>query len=163
MGRLCLARLGEKHKDWLAANFRVEVGGLPCKRVSKVESFTLKQRVLRTNSGTRRVSASVPTKVEIPNLKLTISKRDIKPWQQWHKDFVINGKCARGKEMSGAITFLDPSMKKALSRLDLSKVCVRSIRPQHSGSKRPPSRMVVEISCEEMKLNRSAIAGTRRR
>ncbi len=78
-GNVVSGRVGEKHKDWLAANFRVEVGGLPCKRVTKVESFSLKQRVLRTKSSTRRASASVPTKVEIPNLKLTISKLDIKP------------------------------------------------------------------------------------
>ena len=92
-GLVVSGEVGDKHKDWLAANFRVEIGGLPAKRVTKVESFTIKQKVLRTRSGPRRTATQHPSKLEIPNLKLTISAADIGPWQKWHKSFVIDGKC----------------------------------------------------------------------
>ncbi len=155
--------VGDKHKDWLAANFRVEVGGLPAKRVTKVESFSIKQKVLRTRSGPRRTAARHPAKLEIPNLKLTISAADIGPWQKWHRSFVIDGKCAPRSELTGSITFLDPSMTKELGRLDIGGVCVRSIRPMRKTKKKAPAQFIAELSVGKMRLKASASSRGRRR
>ena len=75
----------------------------------------------------------------------------------------IDGKCARSSEMSEAITFLDPSMKTPLGRLQLSRVCIRSIHPQHSGNKREVARFTAEVMVEEMKLSSPASPHARRR
>ena len=37
------ANMGIKTKRWLSSNFRFELGDLPCERVAKIDSFTLKQ------------------------------------------------------------------------------------------------------------------------
>src|SRR4029079_13551903 len=41
-GKDISAQLGAKQKQWLCSNFMVEIGGLPCKRIASVDSFTWK-------------------------------------------------------------------------------------------------------------------------
>ena len=63
-----------KAKNWLTSNF--EPGGLPAGRVTKIESFTIKQKVAEAKS-------KEPGKLEIPNLKLTIAAADADAWKAW--------------------------------------------------------------------------------
>ena len=63
----------DRRKQWLCSNFRIEVGDFPCDLVSKIDSFTWKQAVTKDEVGQFREPALHPTKVEIPNIKLTIS------------------------------------------------------------------------------------------
>jgi phage tail-like protein len=99
-----------KQKKWLNSNFRLRLGDLPCTRVSKIDSFTIKQGITQDDVGEQRVSCKEPTKLEFPNLKITFSASDIKPWATWFDEFVIKGINGQEKELSGAIEFLDPSL-----------------------------------------------------
>ncbi|MEE9133459.1 MAG: phage tail protein, partial [Gemmatimonadota bacterium] len=93
-GSVVQAKVAPPTKKWLCSNFRLELGDLPCSRVAKIDSFTLKLGVIKDEVGQFREATKHPAKVEVPNLKVTISQADIKPWQEWHKSFVIDGKCA---------------------------------------------------------------------
>lgn len=140
-------------KKWLCSNFEVKIGGLPCDRVAKVDSFTWKQAIIKDQVGKFRECTKHPAKVEVPNLKLTISMADIEPWRQWHEDFVINGKCADGDELNGSITFLGPDASEELAEISLAHVGIISLnQAKQEANKEEVARFEVELYVEEMKF-----------
>ncbi len=141
-------------KKWLTSNFKFELGDLPCSRVAKIESFTWKQNLCKDEVGSFREPEKTPAKVEVPNLKLTISMSDIEDWQQWHKSFVIDGNCAEEDELSGAITFLGPNMEKTLATIELMNVGIISLeQAQSEANKEEVARFEVELYVENMRFD----------
>ncbi|NIS08160.1 MAG: hypothetical protein GWO07_05230, partial [Candidatus Dadabacteria bacterium] len=63
-------------KKWLPSYFRIELGDLPSNRVAKIDSFTIKQVVIKDQVSKAKQSAVVPSSVEVPNLKITFSASD---------------------------------------------------------------------------------------
>ncbi len=140
-------------KKWLTSNFRLELGDLPCSRVAKIESFTWKQSLCKDEVGMFREPQKTPAKVEVPNLKLTISMADIEDWQQWHRTFVIGGQCAEEDELTGAITFLGPNMEDELAIIELHNVGIISLeQAQSEANKEEVARFEVELYVEQMKF-----------
>jgi len=111
-------KLNTDPKLWLASNFRVEIGGLPCEHVQKVDEFTIKQKVKGT--------------AELSDLSLTISMRD---WEAWNKRYnAIKGIEKTSNEILGSITFLGPDMKTKLSAINISGVRLVSLRKKKGGA-----------------------------
>lgn len=102
------------NKKWQNSSFKFELGSLPCDRVTKIDSFTVKQGV----------NSSRPAQLEIPNLKIYISTADVPAWQDWYRDFVIQGNC---DPQEGRITLLGSDGRKKLAVFSLSNVCPVSI------------------------------------
>lgn len=143
-----------KQKKWLMSNFRFRLGDMPCSRVSKIDSFTIKQGVVADSVGEFRVDTYEASKLEIPNLKVTFSASDQKPWQDWFQDFVIRGNNGQEKELTGAIEFLDPSGKDVLGSVDLFQVGIFSFQHEKAEvGKDAIKRCVVELYVEKMRLN----------
>jgi T4-like virus tail tube protein gp19 len=141
-------------KKWLCCNWRFELGQLPCARVAKVDSFTWKQSVIKDEVGQFREPTKHPAKVEVPNLKLTISMADIEPWRQWHQTFVIDGKCADTDELTGTLTFLGPDLDERLAHIDFDHVGIISLQEsKREANKEEVARFEVELYCEEMKFH----------
>jgi hypothetical protein len=113
-------------KAWLASNFRVEIGGLPCNRVSKVDALTWKVQTTDVPGGQGQFSRE-PGEATLSNLKLTISTLDAKPWLDWFDDFVIKGNNQQANELTGAIVNLAPNKAAEIARLDLAGVGIRAI------------------------------------
>lgn len=142
--------LAPKANAALCSNFRVEIGDLPTARVSKIDSFTIKQ-VVREAETTTRVRSTSPTTLEVPNLKLTVSMADLDPWQHWFEDFVINGKCSDADELSGSITLLAPDLTTELCRVDLAGVGVVSLQMNAAEANlEQVARFTVELYVESM-------------
>jgi hypothetical protein len=140
-------------KKWRSSNFRFELGDLPCKRVAKVDSFTWKMSVIKDEVGAFRIPTKHPARVEIPNLKLTVSMADVKPWEDWHRSFVIEGSCGEGAELTGCITILAPNLRRELARIHLRNVGILSLDSWDQGANREePARFTVELYVEEMKF-----------
>jgi len=115
-------KLGTEPKLWQASNFRVEIGGLPCKFVSVIESLSIKYTM---GNGT------TPSKIEIPNLKFTISMADWKDWENRYNS--QKGVKRTSNEISGNITWLGPDMKTKLSAINISGVRLVSLRKKKGG------------------------------
>ena len=126
-GNVVKAKAATGAKKWLSSNFKLELGSLPCARVSKIDSFTWKQGIITDEVGAFRKAALHLAKVEVPNLKLTISMADISAWQDWHKSFVIDGKNNEGAELTGAITLMAPDMVGELAKISLKHVGIISL------------------------------------
>jgi hypothetical protein len=145
--------IGTATKKWLCSNWRFELGSLPCQRVAKVDSFTWKQSIIKDEVGAFREPTKHPAKVEVPNLKLTISSADIEEWRQWHQSFVIDGKCADSDELTGSITFLGPDLKEELAEIHFDHVGIISLQAAKAeANNESVSRFEVELYVEEMKF-----------
>jgi hypothetical protein len=139
-----------KQKTWLTSNFRLRLGDLPCGRVSKIDSFTIKQHIRQDAVGSQRISTKEPTGFEIPNLKVTFSASDVKPWATFFDDFVKG----QGAELSGAIEFLDPSLKEVLGSVDLFQVGIRSLaEDKGEANKDSIKRATAELYVKRLMLN----------
>jgi hypothetical protein len=144
-------KIGTATKKWLCSNWRFELGSLPCQRVAKVDSFTWKQSVIKDEVGKFREPTKHPAKVEVPNLKVTISMADIEAWQTWHRNFVIDGLCSEGDELEGSITFLGPDLKEPLAHIDLFNVGLISLQQaKQEANKEEVARFEAELYVEKM-------------
>jgi hypothetical protein len=143
---------GPATKKWMASNFRIELGDLPCDHVVKIDSFTVKQKIKKDKSGVARRSKKYPSIIEVPNLKLSISMADIQPWEQWYHSFIVGGK--REDVLNGAITFLGPDLKDELARFDLQNVGIISMKlAKQEANKEEVARFEVELYVEQMKFS----------
>jgi hypothetical protein len=144
-----------KQKAWLPSNFRLKVGDLPCSRVSKIDSFTIKMGVKEGDVGSTREPQKEPTKIEIPNLKITLDAVDAPAWEEWFDDFCIKGNNGEGAELGGSLTFLAPDLKTELMTLELSHVGIAGLShlPEPGAdAKDSQGSLVVRIYVERIQL-----------
>jgi hypothetical protein len=81
-----------KQKQWLVANFQLQIGELDCSRVSKIEALA--------------ISSTAP--VDFPVLRLTVAASSQVQWAQWLEEFVVQGLNDDAHEKSGVLTYLAP-------------------------------------------------------
>ncbi len=138
-----------KQKKFLPSNFRLTIDGLDCKKVSKVEAFTIKQGIIRDVKG-----LLVPGKIEYPNLKVTLSQTGSETWYDWFDDFVIKGNNGDDKEKKGSLEFLAPDLKSTLLTLNFSNLGIYCLLPDTAEANSDNiSRLTAEIYCEMMTMD----------
>jgi hypothetical protein len=144
-----------RQKNWLGANFRLRLGDLPCQRVSKIDAFTIRQRIVESNVGQL---LSGPTKepinIEYPNIKVTFAAADVGPWQEFFSKFVIRGQNDQDNEIHGTLEFLDPALQDILGSVTFSQVGIFSLKPtgiDANGEASP--QYVAELYVEKMTLD----------
>jgi phage tail-like protein len=108
-----------KQKQWTPANFRLELDGLDCSRVSKIDAFAVKQKIIEVQTGEDRIPHTEPGKLEFPNLTVTFAASSGQSWTSWFEDFVIKGNAGPDKEKTGKIVFLAPNMTDVLAEVHL--------------------------------------------
>ncbi|WP_428268820.1 phage tail protein [Haliangium sp.] len=143
-------------KKWLTSNFKFEVSGLEdaCKRISKVDSLAWEQKVVKDEVGQFREPTKHAAAVTVPNIKLTISQADIGPWAEWHKTFVIDGKCDDGAEKKATLTMLGPDLVEELCVIDFDHVGIISLEQESfEANSENVSRFTVELYAEEMTIS----------
>jgi T4-like virus tail tube protein gp19. len=137
-------------KAFLPSNFRLELDGLDCSKVSKIDSFTVKQTVATDDIGDARDMQKEPGKLEVPNLRVAVAEVAAATWSAWFEDFVIKGNNDDAHEKSGAIVFLAPNRKDELGRVILHNVGIFALR--HEAATEKISHVVAELYCEQMEL-----------
>ena len=108
----------KKAKMWTARNFKLEIAGLDCSHVNKVEALTCKQKVIEHAVGEQRDYQKEAANLEFPNLVVTLSKHTAEAWDKWHEDFVIKGNNEQQHEKTGALHFLSENLQTTLFSLD---------------------------------------------
>lgn len=142
-----------KGKPVLTSNFAVTIGKLPAARVKKVEALTIKQTVTTDSVGEFRDYAKEPGKLEIPNLKVTLSATDVDPWAEWHQSFVVAGKSGDTEELTGTIKFLDPTLKETLFTISFSGLGIFKLSPAPRPSNEDVSAVTAEMYVESMNMS----------
>jgi hypothetical protein len=140
-------------KKWSLANFRFEMAGLDGSRVSGIDSFTVRQTVADNPVGEQRSHEKTQGTIEFPDLKITFLASAAQTWVDWHEDFVVKGNNGPDKEKSGAIVFLEASLKAELGRVNLHNCGIYRLAPvkTEAGSEQL-ARMVANLYCERMEL-----------
>jgi len=148
-----------KHKQMMAGNFRLELDNLETQYITRIDPFTVGQKVIEEQVGLERMPAKQSNSLEFPNLKITMPARPIPNWSKWHQDFVINGKNGDDQEKKGAIVFLDPSLTKELGRINLFNCGIFRLGPgrQAATSGKEVGTVTADLYCERMEL---AITGS---
>lgn len=137
-------------KKWTPANFRLKIDGLekPCSRVSKIDGFTIKQKLIQDAAG------GVTTAFEVPNLVITFPELDSKDFYDWHEDFVIKGNNGDDKEKGGTLEYLTPDLQTVLFTLTFHNLGIFKLTPEKTEAGSETIRRVkAEMYCEDMKFN----------
>jgi hypothetical protein len=152
-GSQVAGKIAPATKKWLCSNFRFELGALPCSKVAKIDSFTWKLALAKDEVGAFRIPTLHACKVEVPNLKVSISMADSKPWEDWHRSFLIDGNCGEDAELGGSITYMAPDLKEELGKIDLIQCGIISMQTVDTeANKEEVARFQVELYVEQMKF-----------
>jgi len=148
------AELGKsEQKLWLPQNFRLEIDGIDCTKVNKIDAFTVKQISATGKPGDGRDYLKEPGKLEFPNLKIQFPEITSATWQAWHEDFVVKGNNDESKEKKGRIVFLSPNRAQELLEIKLHNVGIVKLDSGKSEANADQvRRMVAELYCERMEF-----------
>jgi hypothetical protein len=134
--------------NWHKKDFRLEIAGLDCTKVSRIDPFTVKR--IATEPG-----------IDFPSLKITLPEASAQTWNEWHQDFVINGNNSDAYERSGALVFLASNGVAELGRINLFNLGIFKIGPNGDVSARQhPANihlLTAELYCERMDFQRGEV------
>jgi phage tail-like protein len=151
-GRKLQATYAPTQKAWLPSNFSLQMAGLDCSRVNKIDSLTIKQQVKRLEVGPKRLYDLEPTSLEFPNIVVTLPLSHAQSWLDWHEDFVIKGNNSADKEKQATINLVSPKREPLLSIVaDGVGIYQIAIDKGDSGGDQV-RRVKVEMYCETMSL-----------
>ena len=108
-----------KAKEWLRSNFRVEIGGLPCDRVMRVDAFTW--------------TCAPDGAITVPDVRLVISRADLAAWEAAARRWFIDRDNRDRDEMTGRITVLAADGKDELAAIELGNVGLRKFSHDEVG------------------------------
>ena len=98
----------QNQKLWTACNFRLSFDNMPAvntRRVSKIDSFTVKQTIMEYASGGFRGMAKVPSQIDFPPISFYLPEADSAPFEDIFLKRGINGQLPG--RMSGQIQTYD--------------------------------------------------------
>lgn len=142
-----------EQKVFVPCNFKLEIDGLDCSRVSKVDAFTVRQAAVADNTGDARDYQMQPGKLDFPNLKLLVAESGAQGFIDWHKSFVIEGHNDDTREKSGLLTLLAPNRKDILLQVRFFNLGIIQANPAKAEANAGAIRQVeVELYVERMEL-----------
>jgi T4-like virus tail tube protein gp19 len=146
----------KSQKRWLRSNFRFEMDGLDGSRVAHIDSIPIGQPQIH-DIGEQRDYEKLPSTLNIPNVKLTLSEASAGTWAAWLDDFLVKGNNSNDKERNGSIVYLDQTLKGELGRLNLFNCGIIRLAPQktQAGSE-SIRRLQAELYCERMEFESKA-------
>jgi hypothetical protein len=145
--------VSKQQKLWLTSNFKLEIDGLDCTRVNKIDAFTVKQALVTSEIGDDRDYEREPGKVEFPNLSITFAEVSAHSWVDWHKSFLIQGNNGQEQEKNGRLLFVSANLQEQLLEikffnLGIFKLDAEAGEPNADA----PARMTAELYCERMEF-----------
>jgi phage tail-like protein len=150
----------DKQKLWTACNFRFQLDDYvdACSRVTKVDSFTVKQNVAEYHAGGRKGAIKTPTAVEFPNIVFYVPEADAQPFFDHMAKRVGfgghgNGQVRPGAAMNGSLETFD-NAGKTLFTLAYKGADIISVTPEKSDAGSEEIKQVkVELYTESMEFS----------
>lgn len=141
---------------WLPSNFRLEIDGLDCTKVNKIDAFTVKQSIVESPVGEVRDYLKEPAALEFPNLRVQFSEASAASWRAWFESFVIGGNSDDSQEKSGTLTFLSPNRQTELAKVQFFNVGIFKLSddppPDGDDSAAKIRRWTADLYVERMQL-----------
>jgi phage tail-like protein len=139
---------------FMPRNFRLQIDGLDCTKVSRIDSFTVKQAVAIDDVGEARSYMKEPGRIDFPNLRITLAEVSAQSWRDWMEKFVIDGNSGPESEKNGVLTFLAANMQTELAKVEFSHLGIFKLSEDAlSAGGEGIHRVTAELYCEEMKFH----------
>jgi len=142
----------DTQKLWTACNFSffLEGFGDACRRVTKVDSFTVKQNIIEYHMGGQRAAVKTPSGIDFPNIAFYVPEADADLFVKHMQKRVVAGEVP-GK-LHGQIQTFD-NERRALFTLEYTGADILSVTPDRSDSSSEEIKQVkVELYTEGMKF-----------
>jgi phage tail-like protein len=139
-----------QQKLWTACNFRFTLSGFEdaCRRVSKIDSFTVKQTVIEHHVGGVRTPFKLPSRIEFPNISFYVPEADA---AKFYAQATANGRNGNWGQLNGQIEFLDNSLQKTLASVAFLHADIVSVTPDRADASTEEIKQVkVELYAELM-------------
>jgi phage tail-like protein len=147
----------ENQKLWASCNFSFSLDGLDaaCKRVSKIDSFTIKQNILEYHTGTRRGPVKMPSQVDFPQITFYVPEADADPFMERFTQRGVQGQ-VRGASANKAgelIVFDADEAKNQLFSLQFYGADIANVQPDKSDSATEEIKQVkIDLYTERMEF-----------
>jgi phage tail-like protein len=147
----------ENQKLWSSCNFRFSLDGFeePCKRVTKIDSFTIKQNILEYHTGTQRAPIKTPSQVDFPQLTFYVPEVDAGPFMKRFAERGVKGQL-RGESQNKAgelIVFDADEAKNELFSLQFYGADIANVQPDKSDASSEEIKMLkVDLYTERMEF-----------
>ncbi len=133
----------------LSSNCRLTIPGVDTSKVSKIDTFAIKQTV--TDSASSDAQGQPITQksgglLDLANFRAEFAEVSVKSWMDWFADLVINGNHAN--EKTAKIEWLDPTLKSALATVDLGNCGVIRLQPASAPDNSAMGKWSAEVYCE---------------
>jgi hypothetical protein len=146
-------------KLWTACNFRFTLSGFEqaCRRVSKVDSFTVKQNVIEYHMGGQLAPIKTPSAIDFPNISFYVPEADAQPFFDHFSNknqlAVKNNKAGKASKLNGSIVTFD-NQNTDLFTLSFTGADIASVTPDRSDSSSEEIKQVkVELYTENMSFS----------
>lgn len=153
--KLTPAASTEYQKLWTACNFRFSLDGFeqPCRRVSKIDSFTIKQNVLEYHAGGSQAPIKAPSQIDFPNLSFYVPESDAEPFFKHANARAMIPVRDRSASKNGVIEAYDTE-RGTLFTLEFYGADICNVAPDKGDSQSEEIKQVkIDLSVEKMKFN----------
>jgi hypothetical protein len=150
-----------KQKLWLCNAFRLTIDGLSeMEYTNRIESFTIKQNVVKHYSGVQRFPTIEPTRLEFPSLQGSIALEYADGLIEWHKQSVYLGQADTKAQKTGSLEFLHPDRKQAIFRINLYEIGLTTLSfPTQTANANEIKRVKFELFVGRMDLDTGGQGG----
>ena len=152
-------------KLWTACNFRFTLSGFEdaCKRVSKIESFTVKQNIIEHHMGGQLAPIKTPSQIDFPNIVFHVPEADAHPFFDHFSNntqlAIKNNKAGNASKLNGSIVAFDNDGSD-LFTLSFTGSDILSVNPDRADASSEDIKLVkVEIHTESMSFAYAAPQG----
>jgi phage tail-like protein len=150
-GRELLSQGGfNSQKLWTSCNFRFKLDGFeqPCARVSKIDSFTVKQNILEYHAGNQRAPIKCGSQIDFPQISFYVPESDAGPFLQHVKTRAVGGEVPG--RLTGMIQTFD-NERRDLFTLSFAGADIVNVQPDKNDATSEEIKQVkIDIYTESM-------------
>jgi hypothetical protein len=144
---------GMNQKLWLPSNFRLDIQGIDCKYVNKIESFSVTQKTKPLYTGSTRFPQVEPTGIDFSNINIYMGVDHASDFLAWYDKFIMHGDKDTKQERDGFLEFLGPDTKTVLFTVNLNRLGIHKLSIEKSeANAESVKRCKVELYLESMDL-----------
>jgi len=142
---------------WSSHSFILDINGLNCLGVTRIEPFTVKQEMnLKKVVDEKGVEVVLPIagRASFPNLKITLTEHSAQSWRDFAKDFLIKGNSGQNAEKDGFLRFTkEPPSSAPIAMIHLYNIGICKVGPAPlDANGEGLGKVVAELYCERMEL-----------
>ncbi|HWX56073.1 MAG TPA: phage tail protein [Verrucomicrobiae bacterium] len=145
------------HKKWLPSNFRLNIDGLDCTRVNRIEAITVKQKVVDNPVGELRSPQRPSGQMAVSSLVVTLPESHAAAFIKWHEAVAIKGNNGPNQRKNGQLDYLTPDLRESLFALRFKGLSIHKLNSERVGAHNENIRGVrAEMSFEGLQFSYNA-------